>query len=127
MIREMRLRGRARPLELRIIESIGNSLRAHRVSRVDFYSCEMGQGGSDGLFLDNLHNLWGVPLRGMKGTVVLHDRGEGQQRYGLKVKARGRTSPMYRDQIPSDEWWYSSTGVYERPVPIPSGVRSLEL
>lgn len=105
-------------LELSTIEQMGQWFRQHGVARVDLYACNLGTGTDGRALLNALHNLWGVPLRGMRGSVALLDLevtttdnsgSERRTRYGLRVELDdGRMSPIYTDAIPADPYWYRS-------------------
>lgn len=129
VIREMRRMACTPPLELRVIEQMGEAFRTHGTRRVDLYACNLGA-MAGGTLLDDLHNLWGTPVRGARGTVALRlletrqgDR--SRQHCELRVEVvSGRSSPWYTNRIPAEEFWYLSTGVYEQRVQRPGWNRS---
>jgi hypothetical protein len=64
---------RTRTLEKQAFTAIGDlfrgTARRPRIDRVDLYACWVGFGGGQ-QFLDALHHLWGVPIRGLRGPLV---------------------------------------------------------
>ncbi len=64
-----------RPWEEEAVDLIGQILRADdrrlRVDRVDLYTCSVGQSPFGQDLLDWLHTLWRVPVRGLRGPLVI--------------------------------------------------------
>ncbi len=118
---EMLLQIRSRPAadltgEQNTVVRIGEALRRERIGRVDLLTCSTGYGGLGQRLLDELHAVWRVRVRGLRGNLAstTDQRGVGMwveaPTFGCATPPRPDPSHVYYDRIPDDSEWTSSRG-----------------
>lgn len=106
-----------------LFELMGSALAERpRVRRIDLYTCAIGLGPHGRALLDWIHHFWGIPVRGLRGDLVVEGHRQGVSGIpSLRVLgppgARGRGYDVeWVDRLLTDDsLWTSSRAA--RPAP----------